>query len=66
MIALVRSELLKLRTLRSTAWAAAALLAITLLTAGLAMNAKLATHVVVAVGRPSSSPPSRQCSATPW
>jgi ABC-2 type transport system permease protein len=38
MIALVRSELLKLRTLRSTAWAAAALLAITLLTAGLAMG----------------------------
>jgi ABC-2 type transport system permease protein len=36
MIALVRSELLKLRTLRSTAWAAAGLLAITLLTAGLA------------------------------
>jgi ABC-2 type transport system permease protein len=36
MIALVRSELLKLRTLRSTAWAAAALLLITLLTAGLA------------------------------
>ena len=29
MIALVRSELLKLRTLRSTAWAAAALLVIT-------------------------------------
>jgi ABC-2 type transport system permease protein len=38
MMALVRSELLKLRTLRSTAWAAAALLAITLLTAGLAMG----------------------------
>jgi ABC-2 type transport system permease protein len=38
MIALVRSELLKLRTLRSTAWAAAALLAITLLTAGLGMG----------------------------
>ena len=38
MIALVRSELLKLRTLRSTAWAAAALLAITLLTAGLALG----------------------------
>jgi ABC-2 type transport system permease protein len=36
MIALVRSELLKLRTLRSTAWAAAGLLVITLLTAGLA------------------------------
>lgn len=38
MSALVRSELLKLRTLRSTAWAAAALLAITLLTAGLALG----------------------------
>jgi ABC-2 type transport system permease protein len=38
MIALVHSELLKLRTLRSTAWTAAALLAITLLTAGLAMG----------------------------
>jgi len=38
MIALVRSELLKLRTLRSTAWVAAALLAITLLTAGLALG----------------------------
>jgi ABC-2 type transport system permease protein len=38
MIALVRAELLKLRTLRSTAWAAAALLLITLLTAGLAMG----------------------------
>jgi ABC-2 type transport system permease protein len=38
MIALVHSELLKLRTLRSTAWAAAALLAITLLTAGLALG----------------------------
>src|SRR3954451_3523117 len=36
MIALVRSELLKLRTLRSTAWAAAGLLLITLLTDGLA------------------------------
>jgi len=36
MIALVRSELLKLRTLRSTAWAAAGLLLITLLAAGLA------------------------------
>jgi ABC-2 type transport system permease protein len=36
MIALVRAELLKLRTLRSTAWAAAGLLLITLLTAGLA------------------------------
>jgi ABC-2 type transport system permease protein len=38
MIALVRAELLKLRTLRSTAWAAAGLLLITLLTAGLAMG----------------------------
>lgn len=38
MIALVHSELLKLRTLRSTAWTAAALLAITLLTAGLALG----------------------------
>ena len=38
MIALVGSELLKLRTLRSTAWAAAALLAIALLTAGLALG----------------------------
>jgi ABC-2 type transport system permease protein len=38
MIALVRAELLKLRTLRSTAWTAAALLAITLLTAGLALG----------------------------
>ena len=38
MIALVHSELLKLRTLRSTAWAALALLAITLLTAGLALG----------------------------
>jgi ABC-2 type transport system permease protein len=38
MIALVHSELLKLRTLRSTAWTAAALLAIALLTAGLAMG----------------------------
>ena len=38
MIALVRSELLKLRTLRSTAWTAAALLAIALLTAGLGMG----------------------------
>lgn len=38
MIALVRSELLKLRTLRSTAYAAAGLLLITLLTAGLAMG----------------------------
>ena len=38
MIALVHSELLKLRTLRSTAWAAAALLAISLLTSGLAMG----------------------------
>ena len=38
MIALVRSELLKLRTLRSTAWTAAALMAITLLTAGLALG----------------------------
>ena len=36
MTALVHSELLKLRTLRSTLWAALALLAITLLTAGLA------------------------------
>ena len=38
MIALVHSELLKLRTLRSTAYAAAGLLLITLLTAGLAMG----------------------------
>jgi ABC-2 type transport system permease protein len=38
MIALVKAELLKLRTLRSTAWAAAGLLLITLLTAGLAMG----------------------------
>ena len=38
MIALVRSELLKLRTLRSTAYAAAGLLLITLATAGLAMG----------------------------
>ena len=38
MIALVRSELLKLRTLRSTAYATAGLLLITLLTAGLAMG----------------------------
>lgn len=38
MIALVRAELLKLRTLRSTAYAAAGLLLITLLTAGLAMG----------------------------
>ena len=38
MIALVHSELLKLRTLRSTLWAALALLAITLLTAGLALG----------------------------
>ena len=38
MIALVHSELLKLRTLRSTAYAAAALLAIALLTAGLGMG----------------------------
>jgi ABC-2 type transport system permease protein len=38
MIALVHSELLKLRTLRSTAYAAAGLLAIALLTAGLAMG----------------------------
>jgi ABC-2 type transport system permease protein len=38
MIALVGSELLKLRTLRSTAYAAAGLLLITLLTAGLAMG----------------------------
>ena len=38
MIALVHSELLKLRTLRSSLWAALALLAITLLTAGLAMG----------------------------
>jgi ABC-type transport system involved in multi-copper enzyme maturation permease subunit len=38
MSALIRSELLKLRTLRSTAWAAAALLAIALLTAGLALG----------------------------
>ena len=34
MTALVRAELLKLRTLRSTAWAAASLLVITLLTGG--------------------------------
>ena len=38
MIALVRAELLKLRTLRSTAYAAAGLLVITLLTSGLAMG----------------------------
>ena len=38
MIALVHSELLKLRTLRSTAWAAAALLVIALLIAGLALG----------------------------
>ena len=38
MIALVHSELLKLRTLRSTAWAALALLALTLLTGGLALG----------------------------
>ena len=38
MIALIRAELLKLRTLRSTLWAAAGLLLITLLTAGLAMG----------------------------
>jgi ABC-2 type transport system permease protein len=38
MIKLIRSELLKLRTLRSTAYAAAGLLLITLLTAGLAMG----------------------------
>jgi ABC-2 type transport system permease protein len=38
MIALVKAELLKLRTLRSTAYAAAGLLLITLLTAGLAMG----------------------------
>jgi ABC-2 type transport system permease protein len=38
MTALVRAELLKLRTLRSTAYAAAGLLLITLLTAGLAMG----------------------------
>jgi len=38
MIALVRSELLKLRTLRSTAWAAAGLLAIVLLTASFGMG----------------------------
>src|SRR3954452_9651972 len=44
MIALVRSELLKLRTLRSTAWAAAGLLLITLLTAGLATGAAGHTH----------------------
>ena len=37
MTALVRSELLKLRTLRSTGYAAAGLLAITLLTAGFAI-----------------------------
>src|SRR5215218_5933055 len=38
MTALVRAELLKLRTLRSTAYAAAGLLLLTLLTAGLAMG----------------------------
>jgi ABC-2 type transport system permease protein len=38
MIALVHSELLKLRTLRSTLWAALALLAIALLTSGLALG----------------------------
>jgi ABC-2 type transport system permease protein len=38
MIALVHSELLKLRTLRSTLWAALALLAIVLLTSGLALG----------------------------
>lgn len=38
MTALVRAELLKLRTLRSTAWAAASLLAITVLTSTLAMG----------------------------
>jgi ABC-2 type transport system permease protein len=38
MTALVRAELLKLRTLRSTAYAAAGLLLITLATAGLAMG----------------------------
>ncbi len=38
MTALIRAELLKLRTLRSTAYAAAGLLLITLLTAGLAMG----------------------------
>ena len=38
MIALVRSELTGLRTLRSTAYAAAGLLLITLLTAGLAQS----------------------------
>ena len=38
MTALVQAELLKLRTLRSTAYAAAGLLLITLLTAGLAMG----------------------------
>jgi ABC-2 type transport system permease protein len=38
MIALVRAELMKLRTLRSTAYAGAGLLLITLLTAGLAMG----------------------------
>ena len=38
MIALVYSELLKLRTLRSTVWAALALLAIALLTSGLALG----------------------------
>jgi ABC-2 type transport system permease protein len=38
MIALVGSELLKLRTLRSTAYAAAALMAIALLTGGLGMG----------------------------
>jgi ABC-2 type transport system permease protein len=38
MTALVRAELLKLRTLRSTAWAAASLLVITVLTGTLAMG----------------------------
>jgi ABC-2 type transport system permease protein len=38
MIPLVHSELLKLRTLRSTVWAALALLAIALLTSGLALG----------------------------
>jgi ABC-2 type transport system permease protein len=38
MTALVRAELLKLRTLRSTAWAAASLLVITILTGTLAMG----------------------------
>ena len=38
MTGLIRAELLKLRTLRSTAYAAAGLLLITLLTAGLAMG----------------------------